>query len=209
MGELMSVLVTELVDGFQFDVDSPTALRLLNRRHKAMVRRARLRAGTVALGVTVAGQRDYDLGDVIEVLDLQVNGVNYDRAPRRAQSAYAQGQLSWWPSDVGLFVDTAGAAGSAQLGLIPTPTEAGLAIVVYGHLEAPTLGLADEILMSDDYVDALVGAAAATLYVREPEQQQTAAGLEAAFVNACDELRRQAAKQKRGAGPARIRLSRS
>lgn len=210
MGELVSVLLDEVVSGYGFDVEATDALRALNRAHSTMVRRARLRKGQVALGVTVAGQRDYALDGhgVLEVLDLEVGGVPYNRAPRRAQQAYARGSLAWSPAGVGLFVDTADGLGVGELGLIPPPTEDGLAIVVYGAIAAAALVGDGEILVPTDYEDALVGQAAAQFYRKEPEQAGTARELEAMFDAKCEELRHAVAKQKRGAGPAMIRVAR-
>lgn len=210
MGEAVSALLEEVVDGYGFDVDQATALRALNRAHRTLVRRSRIRKGKVGIGAAVAGQRDYVLDGhgVLEVLDLEVGGIPYNRAPRRAQQAYARGRLAWTPTDEGLFVDTADGSGLGQLGLIPTPTEAGAAIEVYGALEAEPLAIDGTVLTPEDYDDALVGRAAAQFYRREPEQVATARDLEAIFDAACEELRRQIAKQKRGAGAATIRVRR-
>jgi hypothetical protein len=210
MGELVSVLLKEVVSGYGFDVDATDALRALNRAHKTMVRRARLRKGQVVLGTTVVGQRDYVLDDhgVLEVLDLEVGGVPYNRAPRRAQQDYARGTLSWSPQGVGLFVDTADGFGVGSLGLIPPPSEADLSIVVYGAIEAEPLESAGVVLVPTDYEDALVGQAAASFYRKEPEQAGTARELEGMFDAKCEELRHAVAKQKRGAGPAMIRVAR-
>lgn len=210
MGEAVSVLLEEVVSGYGFDVDATDALRALNRAHSTMVRRARLRKGQVLLDTTVVDVRDYALDGkgVLEVLDLEVGGVPYNRAPRRAQQAYARGTLSWTPTGVGLFVDTADGFGVGQVGLIPPPSVAGLPIIVFGAIEAEPLESGGTVLIPTDYEDAVVGQAAASFYRKEPEQAGTARELEAMFDAKCEELRHAVAKQKRGAGPATIRVAR-
>lgn len=210
----MSVLAGEArleLAEFDFDITDSQGLRAIDRAHKRMVRRARLRKGTTSIGPTVAGQQDYSLAGhgVVSVLDLTVGGVPYDRAPRRAQVAYARGQLTWWPSQNGLFVETADDLETPQLGLIPPPSVGGLPIIVYGDIEASTVGDTDPLLVPDEYVDRLVDYAAATFYRREPAQVALAQSLEQAFDAACEELRRQQAKIARGSGPARIRAQRA
>lgn len=204
-----SQLVNELIGEYVFDVTADAALRALDRKHKRMVRRARLRTSRVSLGSTTAGQRDYTIGiqTIQEVLDIEVGGVPYNRAPRRVQAAFARNALQWSPAYEGLFVDTADTTGLRQIALIPTPSESGLSIVVYAAVEAPTLvALFDNVLVPDDYTDALVAGAAATFLEREPEQLGYAQALDAKFDNACEELRRQVARQLRGNGPATIQL---
>src|SRR5690242_11906667 len=115
-----------------------------------MVRRARSNRRVISLGATTANVSDYAVS-AFDVYWLTVGGVQYDKARRADQRAAALGRLRWSPSDRGLFVSTADADGVSQVGLIPTPTEAGLAIEAFAAVEADDLELTSPLLVDEDY----------------------------------------------------------
>lgn len=204
----MPVTAQQLVDEFlgqwSFDVDQAEALRWLDRRHKKMVRRSRCNVKLVSVGVTVVGQAEYPLR-VIEAFQVTVNGVPYGKAPRKAQAAYAAGRLRWAPVDQGLFFPTADASGVSQIGLIPPPDTAGLAIQAFAAVAATDLVLASPLLIDEDFHEALQEGMAATGFARDSEQLPSADRNEARFDLACEEYRREVKRRMRS-GPAQIRV---
>jgi hypothetical protein len=202
MATTVQTLIDELLNEYSFDTDAAGALRALNRRHKKMVARARSWRKLITVGTTVAGQRDYPLSGILEVHEVQVGGVPYGKAPRQAQTSYARSELTWSPSDEGLADGT----GTGELGLIPPPTVSGLAITAFGPVPADDLVQGGNILIDDDFADALVDGAAATFFARDAEQMATADRNETRFDAACEEYRRRVARAVRGPGPAQIRV---
>jgi hypothetical protein len=87
-------LVDQVKTEAQFDVTDTAALAWLDRRHKKMVVRARALRKTVSIGPSVASQRDYALpSDLVEVLEVSVDGLPYGRATHTDLSYGAQGWL--------------------------------------------------------------------------------------------------------------------
>lgn len=200
-------LVTEIVDQVGFDVTEDNVLVWLDRRHKTMVRRARVRRALVDVGPTVAGQAFYVV-DVVELLDLKVAGVPYTKALRSDVYANQQGQLCWTgKGTTGLIVeDVDPTTGDGGLTFIPTPTTSGDEIVAYAAIGADTLTLASPLLVGEEYHDALIEGASATGYARDSEQTNVADRNETRFDNKCEELRREIDKRYRGSGAQQIRI---
>jgi hypothetical protein len=204
----MPVTAQQLVDEFlgqwNFDVSEAEALTWLDRRHKKMVRRSRCNLKTVAVGTTTAGVSDYAI-KAVEIMQVLVDGVPFGKAPRSAQNAYSRGRLVWTPADEGLFVSTANGSGVSEVGLIPPPTQTGLAIQAFAAMPATDLVLASTLLVDDDYHEVLQEGMAATGYARDVEQLPSADRCEARFDAGCEEYRREIKRRMRS-GPAQIRV---
>ncbi len=207
---LVQTLTDEIRNRYGFDITEAEALAALDRRHVQMVARGRLLPKETQIGDTVVGQAEYALPTtVIEIQDLFIGNVSYDRTWARDRTdLLAAAPLTWTPSDRGLFTAEADAAlGGWVVGLIPTPTVVA-PITVRGPVRPPALTQGGSVLVTDDYVDALVAGAASTLYGQEPEQIGQKAALRAEFDDACKELRREADLKMRGRGAAQIRTYR-
>jgi hypothetical protein len=191
------------------DVDVPTAVAALNRRHRRMCARAKSYRKTVAVGNTVAGTADYAL-EVIEAYTFEVGGVPYGRARLGDSFAFSQGALVWSSTGSGgLIVAEANASGVKGIRLIPTPdvSSAGLAITCLAAVTPPDLaagGATSTIQVDADFYDALVEGATATILRRQGEGAPATG--EQIFDAACEELRLRVARRFRGSGPSQIRL---
>lgn len=205
MSTAVQSLIDQVVDEYGFDITAPQALREIDVRHKTMVARALANRRTITVGTTVAGQQTYPV-TALEVYEVYVDGVPYGKAPRRSVAAERAGTLRWKPSWQGLFVATADSAGVAELGLIPVPTTAGLAITAFVAALADPLTQGGNIVVDDDMANALVEGAAATFFARDAEQIPSADRNEVRFDLACEGYRRRVASRFRGPGPAQIRV---
>lgn len=205
MPDTVQTLVDEVLS--VAEVDSPTALRVLNRRYRSMVARSRCLRKRVAVGNTVAGTAFYPL-DVIELYSLEVAGVPYGKARRPDIYGYSQGTLLWvGPAGGGLIVADASTAGVKGLTLIPAPTTTGAAITAYAAVKPTDMALVDDVatlVIDDDFHEALVEGAQGTLLRRIGEGDPDA--LDARFEAACEEQRRRTQRRFRGGGPAQIRV---
>lgn len=202
-------LVDDILNEGAFDVTSAQALRWLDRRHKSMCARARVYRKTTDFGPTVIGQQEYGLGaGLIEALDVTVDGAPYTRARHTDIAQNAGGWLTLSGMG-GVFADSASSAGVQQLVLIPAPTEAGLAVSVYGVFLPATLELdnAPGLLIDEDLVEGLLAGVFATGLSRPQEARlDLAQSYEAQFSAACEEQRRRVGRRLKGAGPSQIRL---
>jgi len=207
--------VQDLVDDVRtrgaFDTTDVVILRALTVRHRKMVVRARLRRSTIDIGPTVANANTYALpSSVAEVLDVTVNGMPYSRGKHTDLAAGAQGwTLLSGPG--GLVTPAEDASGARALALYPTPTDAGLPILVHATLKAATdLSVSDDatLLVPDDFDEALAsGAISALLRGNVGDfRADIARDFEQEYVDACQELRSQVNNQYRGTGPAQIRV---
>src|SRR4029078_12974345 len=87
---------------------------------------------SVSMGPTRASRRDYALpSDLVEVLEVSVDGMPYGRATHTDLSYGAQG---WLLLDGigGVIASEETASGDAEVALYPTPTQAGLTVTVRG-----------------------------------------------------------------------------
>ena len=184
------------------DLDATAALTRLNRKHREMCAFSRCYQATTSIGVTVADDATYALPDrVVEVLEVYVDGAPYGKANRRDAYAYSQGRLSF--DGDGLWIGSE----DSDITLVPTPTEAGLALTVFGALIPPDLaaaGAAATIKIDLDFFDALVDGAAATELRRIGEGDWQS--MEAMFTTAKEEQRRRVQRRFHGPGPAQIRV---
>ena len=183
------------------DVDDPAALRRLNSRHRTMVARARSYQPTVAIGNTVVGQAGYPFPsspEIVELLQVYVDGVPYGKAKRDDDYSYSQGGLIW-EGPTGLWF----AEEDSELILIPAPSTAGLAITALAACYPPDLAAgqpASAFKIDGEFQEPLVNGAAATELLRIGEGDP--ASMEATFTAACEEQRRRVDKRMRGSGPA-------
>lgn len=206
MATLVDVVVNEVATvGFDNTVSAATVLGWVNRRHQTMVRRSRVYRGTTEIGPTVANTAFYVASTVLELFNLTVGGIPAGRAQRPDAYAQTQGELVWSGEDgASLYaVDASGV--TSGITLIPTPTASGLSILAYGTLLAPTLTLGQNLLVPDEYVDALAEGAIATGLARDTEQVASADRFEQRFDAKCEELRAQVNRSLRP-GPAQIRV---
>lgn len=194
-----------------FDATSAQALRWLTRRHRTMVARSRCYRKTASLGSTVVGQQEYALPTgLISIDEVTVAGVTYGPGWHRDISSDAQGLL-WLCGTGGVYTPEESVSGAAALTLIPAPTTAGDDVSIRGVFLPPAdLSVSDDatILIPAQYDDGLVAGAMATALMRGPGdfRQDLAQGFEQAFVDTCEELRRDVSRRYRGAGGARIRV---
>jgi hypothetical protein len=201
-------LVDQVKTEAQFDVTDTAALAWLDRRHKKMVVRARALRKTVSIGPSVASQRDYALpSDLVEVLEVSVDGLPYGRATHTDLSYGAQG---WLMLDGigGVVASEETASGDAEIALYPTPTQAGLTVTVRGVFRPSDLlvGTDSTIKVPDEFLDSLVSGAIATGLQRQEYRPDLAQSFEQDFSDACEEWRRQVRRRYRGAGPTTIRI---
>lgn len=210
MAETVSQLVDDVITEGGFDVDTPRALRWLNRRFKFMVGEARAYRKVVSVATTVAGQAFYAFSPV-EAYTFEINGVPYGKARRADIYDNAQGTLIWEGAG-GLIVGGADATGAKGITLIPTPTQAGLAItsfaaVVPADLTADAAG--DTLLaaiLDGEFADELVSGAIATGHLRVDGRPDLAAPHEQVFAGGVERLRMRTKRRYRGGGPAQIRI---
>lgn len=209
MAETVQQLVDDIRQEGAFDVTEPQALRWLDRRHKAMCARGRVYRKTAEFGPTAAGQQLYGVGaGLVEAADVSVGGLPYTRGRHPDVVQDANGWLSLSGLG-GLFVETASAAAANQIALIPTPSEAGLAVAVYGVFLPPSLELdnAPGLMVDEDLVEGLLAGVFATGLSRPSEARlDLAANYEAQFSAACEEQRRRVNRRLRGSGPSHIRV---
>ena len=201
-------LIDQVKSEAQFDVTDPQALTWLDRRHKKMVVRARAYRKSESIGPTVANTRDYALpSDLVEVLEVTVNGLPYGRATHTDLSYGAQG---WLMLDGvgGVIASEETASGDAEIALYPTPTENGLEVLVRGVFRPSDLvvGSDSTIRVPDEFLDSLVSGAIATGLERQEYRPDLASGFEQDYEAACEEWRRQIRRRYRGAGPTPIRI---
>jgi hypothetical protein len=208
MAETVQQLVTDVIEEGQFDVSPARALRALNLRHRKMVVRSRCWRKTVSIGPTVAGQRGYAVPEeVIDIAEVTVNGQLYGNARHDDFVRGANGFLTLsGPGGVMARDDDEG--GVELLGLIPTPEEAGLEILVLGPCRPADLDLEDDTTLKipEDFIEQLVDGAIALLMRRMESRADLAQTFEQTFSDACEELRRQVERKYRGSGPQQIRV---
>jgi len=200
-------LIDSVKSEAQFDVTDPQALTWLDRRHKTMVLRARALRKTTSL-VTVANQRDYALpADIVEIMEVNVDGLPYGRATHTDLSYGAQGWVAL--SGIGgVVASEEDSSGGPEIALYPTPTQAGLSVLVRGVWRPSSLAVGNDatLIVPDEYQDALISGAIATGLKRQEYRPDLAQGFEQEFDNACEEFRRRTARRYRGGGPATIRI---
>ena len=201
-------LIDQVKSEAQFDVTDAAALAWLDRRHKKMTVRARAYRKSVSIGPTVANTRDYALpSDLVEVLEVSVDGMPYGRATHTDLSYGAQG---WLLLDGigGVIASEETASGDAEVALYPTPTQAGLTVTVRGIFRPADLVVGQDsgIEVPDEYLDSLVSGAIATGLARQEYRPDLAQSFEQDFENACEEWRRQLRRRYRGSGPTPIRI---
>lgn len=207
MGRVQDMVDSVLAEG-QIEVEPSVVLRALDSRHKQMVRRARCFRKTIALGSTVADQAAYTLpDDVIEILEVQVDGIPYGNARHVDFAQGARGYVTL-SDDGGVVARDDSALGARQIGLYPKPTESGGEIVVYAVCAPPDLAADDDTTLKvpADYDEKLEAGAIARLLRRLEHRPDLAAPHEQEFADACEELRVQTNRSFRGPGPARVRV---
>ena len=209
MPEAVSALVTQIIEEAAFDAVPATVLRWLNRRHKVMVSRAHTFRKTVSAGPTVANQAEYTQpAGLVSATEIGVAGLTYGKARRTDKALGAQSRLHL-SGPGGIFYETADSAGVKQFGLYPVPTEAGLAVEVYGAFSPPDLLIDNTVPLwvDDEAIEGLMAGVFATGLSRpETARLDLSQGYEAQFGGATDELRVREARRLRGSGPARIRV---
>ena len=207
MAETVAGLISSVKSEASFDVSDATALSWLNRRHKAMVSRARALRYTASL-TSVANQRDYALpANVVEIDEVSVNGLPYGMGIHRDLAMGAQGYLILGGVG-GLVVSEESSSGAPEIAIYPTPTEAGLSIQVRAIWYPADLSTSDNstLIVPDAYIDALIAGAVATGLKRVENRPDLAQPMEQEFNDACEEWRRQVSRRYRGAGPYQIRV---
>lgn len=200
-------LIDSVKSEAQFDVTDAQALTWLDRRHKTMVIRAKALRKTASL-TTVANQRDYVLPtDLIEILEVDVDGTPYGRATHTDLSYGAQGWVQLTGIG-GVVASEEDASGGPEIALYPTPTQSSLAVLVR-YVARPatlTVGVDSTLFVPDEQQDALISGAIATGLKRQEYRPDLAQVFEQEFDAACDEYRRRISRRYRGGGPAVIRI---
>lgn len=207
MADTVAQLVSDVQTEGGFDVDGPTALRWLSRRHRVMVAESRCYRKTVST-TTVSGQRDYTLDpDVVEIEELSVAGIPFGNARHvdLAQGARGYVLLS---GDGGVVSPEESVSGAAEFALYPTPISSGDTILLRGAFLPPDLVSGDEstLKVPQDFTDALVSGAIASGLMRIDNRPDLASSHEEIFSAAVDRLRRRVARRYRGTGGAQIRI---
>lgn len=188
---------------------SPTVLRWLTNRHYKMVSRSKCYRKTVDIGPTVAGQRDYALGeDVVEIYEVLVGGIPYGRGRHVELAQGARGFLLLDDPDAGLMTAEESATGAREIALFPTPGTSGVSITVRAAWLPGELSVSDDatLRIPPDFRDALIAGGIATGLRRIEQRADLAAPFESEYSDACEELRRQVSRRYRGTGPAQIRV---
>jgi hypothetical protein len=207
MAETVQGLIDSVKNEGSFDVTDAQALAWLNRRHERMIIRARAYRKTTTL-TTVASQRDYTLpADMVEVLEVAVDGTPYGRAHHTDLLYGSQGwvQLS---GIGGVVASEESTTGGPEIALYPTPTQGGLSVTVRGTFRPADLSTSDNstLVVPSEYIDALISGAIATGLKRVENRPDLAQAHEQDYEAACEEFRRQIARRYRGSGPTPIRI---
>lgn len=197
---------SELLDIIGADLENDEANRLLNDGNKELCVRAEWTRATLALGNTVANQRDYELpANVSRVLKFRVNGQLWNPTDEEEADDLLAGDLvlvnepgRWWLSGT--------ASGTDQFSLYPTPTTGGLAMTALCVIFPETI-TDDEATFTppEDYHQApIYYAAARSIGGSEDDLDMRAYYLDQfdGFVGRLRRLR----KSRRGNGPVSMRI---
>lgn len=207
MAETVSGVVAEIVAQGSFDVDSPTVLRWLNRRHKEMVGFARAYRKTLAIDTTDAGVAEYAVpAGVVELIDVTVGGIRYADGRHSDIAAEANGWL-WLSGEGGLIVESADASAATTLVIVPTPTETGLPISAYAAVTPPDLLIDDTVPLrvDDDVVRKLIAGVYAE-GMSSPSQGGDPGPYELVYESGKLDFKKRVQRRVRGSGPRQIRV---
>lgn len=185
--------------------------RWLNRRYRELVAKARWRTSEEEIDTTVDGTSTYDLTpgslEVYEVLGVKVvaaddSEVVYEPAAVKQGWGITDGTLS--AAGAYLFAPAYGTSGTVErIKLIPTPSVTGSSIVCLLSLYPTAVSGTTNLIIPDEFATALVQGIAAIVMSLDDEQQNEAAGHEAAFQQAITDLG--ALKKRRSApGPMSV-----
>jgi hypothetical protein len=208
MAETVQGLIDSVKNEGSFDVTDAQAVAWLNRRHERMIIRARAYRKTTTL-TTVASQRDYTLPtDMVEVLEVAVDGAPYGRAHHTDLLYGSQGWVQL--SGIGGVVASeesrrAGrrsrcirlrlrtrVVGDSPGDVPPVGSER------VGQLDAGgAVGVHRRADLGCDRDGAEAGGEPPGSWRRHTSRTTT---------DACEEFRRQVARRYRGAGPTPIRI---
>ena len=210
MPETTSQLVADIREEGSFDCTEAQALRWLNRRHRQMCAIAEcFRKRYVVPSGTVADQAEYTWpADLIRPLEVAVGGQVYEKAVHTDIRGVANGTVLVTGPGL-LFAETASTAGVKQVSLIPAPSVAGDAIVIYGAFRPLTLLMDNSVPLQidDEAEEALLAGVYSTALARPNEARaDLAASHEAIFQAGAQELRMRTKHRFQTPGPAQIRL---
>jgi hypothetical protein len=213
VAETVSAVVSEILAQGSFDLTSAEALAILNRRHKQMVTRARAyRTLSSATAVLPGGPLYTAPTGLLDMLQMLVTAnatgtVTEYTTGRRGDIPSMLAGTILTEGDGGKFVEY-GSSGTLTWLLYPNPGTAST-VGIYGIYEPPTLLIDDTVpfRVDPDMIEGLMAGVFATALARPGEARpDLAAGQEAIFSAACEELRTRVNGRNRGGGPAQIRL---
>lgn len=212
MPDTVASLVANVLAEGNFDATEAQALQWLSRRQRQMCARSRCYRKKLSIGPTVSEQQDYAVpAEVVEIREVLVNGLTYGTGRHVDLAQGAQGWLwldglAWNGGGIAMRDDDA--EGTRKIALFPTPTEAGLEVVLIAVCLPPDLAVGQDttIKVPLDFMDALVAGAIATGLRRIESRPDLAVPFETEFTNGCSELMMQTNRRFRGAGAAQIRV---
>lgn len=165
----------------------------INRKHREMVRKSKIRRGSVELGPTTTAA-SYPVPDnVVEIDSLTVGTMPYNRKGRRQLARLTGGQDRIVYGVVqGFFIPTYDAASLEYVTLYPTPSAAGASITADAALKADTLTdeTSDSLIVDDEFAEAVVDGAIGMGRKRVDLRPDLAADYEQDFQAKVEELRR-------------------
>lgn len=191
-----------------FDVSDDEAQGWVLDAYRTMVARSKWRQTIRELGLTAVGVGAVDVPeDIVDVLQLAVNGRPYDRISVRELWELKTGSRSLL-STTGVFApifqdDAADVGDLDQVELYTAPTEAGLSIMALAAVLPPTLGSDGQFAVPEDVHERIVDGAISTGLLRKEERPDLAAGYKAQFDEAVGELNRRRTSRI-GSGPAQM-----
>lgn len=212
MAEAVSAVVSEILAQGSFDLTSTEALRILNRRHKEMNRRARINRNSVAAtysGATGSSGVYRSTAALVELLQIQVgNSTDWSHTRRADVGAMIEGTLVL-SGPGGVFVEFGVGLPDLTAWLLYPDPGAAAVVTIYGVYEPSDLLINDTVpfVCDPDMVEGLMAGVFATALARPGEARpDLAAQQEQIFQAACDEQKRIVDRRYRGRGPATIRL---
>lgn len=217
--ETSADLLNQLRDEVGFDVSGgdATLLGWLNGKHRLMVARSKCYVKRLVFpGGTASGQPDYAVpSEVIEVRQVEVGGVLYDRAKRRAVLRVRNASAVFVQIDgEGVVAEGANPLGGNMLTIYPTPSSGGVEIASFGPVRAPELTVAgvggaaatNSPVVPSEYFVPLVHGAASTGLKRTESRAGEAAAYDREFDEETEALRR-ATKRLWNTGPTQIEVA--
>lgn len=196
-----------------FDVSSSTASSWAQEAYRRAVADSGWLTSTVAIGTTVAGQKDYALPTtVVQLESLFVNGVEYSRVGEFDLTDVSSSN-AFLSTAGGIYAQSSSSAGVDQITLFPTPDASTSGMPITGKAElVPSdlmtgAGAGSSPVFSADLHSVVLDGAIALGYMRADERPDMAGVHEQRFQEGVRKLKARKIARVRGRGPFRARVA--